>query len=59
MRYDIKLKDCKICPKCKGSVLNWLALCTEEIAFYAVCSSCDEMFFANELSGFEVNDSNE
>ena len=55
MKFDIKKKDCKLCPKCGKHELHWHVIFAEEICYSAECPECG-LFFANELNGYRVED---
>lgn len=58
MKFDIKMEDCKSCPKCGKYEMHWEICFAEEKLYSAVCPKCG-LFFANELSGYQVEDANE
>lgn len=55
MKYNIKKRDCKYCPKCGKYELEWMACFGEEEMYSAVCPDCG-LFFAHEFSDFQVKD---
>jgi len=55
MKYNVTKQNCKYCPKCGKYELDWTIIFAEEKAYSAECPDCG-LFFANELSGFQVED---